>query len=126
MIFIENSFKIAIVIVILAIIGISFYLYFMTSTPIVTVEFAKCLTIKNATFYGSYQCSHCTEQKQLFGDTMQYINYVECGPLGAPPTNQACIQAGIESYPTWIINNTKYVGFRQLSELSQITGCSLS
>lgn len=76
--------------------------------------------------YGSYQCSACKYQKDIFGSSFQYVNYVECGPLGAPPTNEACIQAGIESYPTWIINDTKHIiGVQQPSELSDITGCPL-
>ena len=88
-------------------------------------EFAQCLTNEGAVFYGSYQCGHCIDQKEMFGSSMQYVNYVECGPLGAPPTNEACIQAGIDGYPTWIINGVKYVGVQQLNKLSELTGCQL-
>jgi glutaredoxin-related protein len=28
--------------------------------------------------YGSKICPHCLKQKELFGDSFQYINYVEC------------------------------------------------
>ncbi len=87
-------------------------------------EFAKCITEKGAIFYGSFQCTHCTTQKNLFGNSMQYVNYVECGPLGGPQT-LACQQAGIDSYPSWIIGNKKYEGVQQFSRLAELTECQL-
>ncbi len=87
-------------------------------------EFTKCLTEQDAIFYGSFQCSHCTTQKNLFGNSMQYINYIECGPLGGPQI-LACQQAGVDSYPTWIIKGKKYEGVQQLNKLAELTGCQL-
>ena len=29
-------------------------------------NFAKCMTDTGAVFYGSFQCTHCTTQKNLF------------------------------------------------------------
>ncbi len=40
--------------------------------------FAKCITEKGLDFYGAGWCSHCQRQKQLFGEAMKYINYIEC------------------------------------------------
>lgn len=85
-------------------------------------DFAKCLTEKKAAFYGSFQCPACAKQKQLFGKSMNYVNYVECGPIGQQ--SQACKDASIKAYPTWIFNNNlTREGILSLEELSQVTGC---
>ncbi|MEI8253857.1 MAG: hypothetical protein WCG25_09235 [bacterium] len=28
--------------------------------------------------YGTETCSHCIAQKELFGDSFKYINYIDC------------------------------------------------
>jgi hypothetical protein len=58
--------------------------------------FAKCLTEKGWTMYGAEWCGHCKDQKALFGDSFQYIKYVEC-----PNNTQLCLDKGINGYPTW-------------------------
>lgn len=60
--------------------------------------FAKCLTEKGWTMYGAEWCSHCKAQKALFGDSFQYIKYVEC-----PDNTELCVAEGINGYPTWKI-----------------------
>lgn len=40
--------------------------------------FAQCLTEKGAIMYGAKNCPNCLKQKNMFGDSFQYINYVEC------------------------------------------------
>jgi hypothetical protein len=89
-------------------------------------EFAQCLTEANATFYGTYWCSHCSAQKEDFGKSMQYVNYVECSlPNGAGQT-QECTDAGIRGYPTWILNGgTNMPGRLSFEQLSTLTGCPL-
>ena len=87
-------------------------------------NFAKCMTDTGAVFYGSFQCTHCTTQKNLFGNSMQYVNYVECGPLGGPQT-LTCQQAGVKSYPSWNINGAKYEGVQPLARLAVLTKCQL-
>ena len=88
-------------------------------------DFAKCLTENNATMYGASWCSHCQNQKKMFGDSWQYINYVECSN---PDGTQAdvCKNAGITGYPTWIINGKVYTGEKTIQELSSLSGCQLS
>ncbi|MFH1376566.1 MAG: hypothetical protein ABIH25_02925 [Candidatus Woesearchaeota archaeon] len=95
-----------------------------TDTPGEYDEFAQCLTTEGAKLYGSFQCSHCKTQKEMFGNSIQYVNYVECGPLRGP-IDSKCIDAGIEAYPSWIINETTYKGTQSLSKLSDLTGCAL-
>ncbi|MEK7089329.1 MAG: hypothetical protein AAB920_00745, partial [Patescibacteria group bacterium] len=42
------------------------------------VALAQCLASKKVTMYGTYWCSHCQNQKALFGDAFKYVPYVEC------------------------------------------------
>lgn len=62
--------------------------------------FAQCLTEKGWTMYGAEWCSHCKDQKNLFGDSFKYIKYIEC-----PDNIQLCLDRGINAYPTWKIEN---------------------
>mgnify|MGYP001562406930 CR=1 FL=1 len=94
----------------------------ITGAAVSQDSLAQCLSDKGIIFYGSFECSHCTNQKKLFGGSMKYVNYVECGPLGGP-INQACRDAGIQVYPTWLINGQKYTGTQSLDKLKELSGC---
>ncbi|MFH1221662.1 MAG: hypothetical protein V1492_01110 [Candidatus Micrarchaeota archaeon] len=87
-------------------------------------NFAKCLTAKGAAMYGASWCPHCQNQKKMFGAAVEYIKYVECAP---PEGGQAaaCTSAGIEAYPTWLIEGQKYLGEKTFEELAQLTGCAV-
>ena len=41
-------------------------------------SFAQCLTKAGVTMYGLETCSHCQQQKAMFGTSFQYITYVDC------------------------------------------------
>lgn len=87
-------------------------------------DIAQCLTDKGATFYGAYWCPHCADQKEAFGDAMQYINYVECDPGGENADPEACTDAGIVSYPTWVFaDGSQLVGTRSPEELAEKASC---
>ncbi len=86
--------------------------------------FAKCLTEKGATLYGATWCGHCQNQKKMFGDSIQHVNYIECADAKGGQTD-ACEFAGITGYPTWDINGEKIPGEMPLETLSEKTGCSL-
>lgn len=88
-------------------------------------DFAKCLTESGAKMYGAYWCPHCKSQKEMFGSSFQYINYIECAPGGDDADPMACQAAGISGYPTWIINGQKYPGSKSLEQLSELSGCQL-
>ena len=88
--------------------------------------FAKCLTQRNATMYGSFVCSHCDDQRKMFGDSFKYVNYVECSQMGLPQDAHACQSAEIRFTPTWILDNReKLVGVQTFKQLSDKTGCPL-
>ena len=81
-------------------------------------EFAKCLSEKGVSMYGTSWCSHCNNQKKAFGGSFQYVNYVEC-----TENEDLCNEKGITGYPTWIIDGKQYSGGQTFSRLSELTGC---
>ena len=88
-------------------------------------RFAKCLTEQGAVMYGIFWCDHCREQKEKFGDSFQYVKYVECVTPDAPrtPTGE-CKAQGIKHTPTWIFSDGSRVeGAQPLAVLAEKTGC---
>ena len=84
-------------------------------------SFAKCLSDKGFVMYGAYWCPHCQNEKAAFGDSFKFVNYVEC-----TQETQKCLDARIESYPTWICSNGKrLVGEQGPEKLAEASGCSL-
>lgn len=79
---------------------------------------AQCLNDNGAVMYGTEWCSHCKNQKAAFGDSFQYIDYVDCDR-----NNAACEQAGINGYPTWQIAGQNYPGEQPLERLATLAGC---
>ena len=77
--------------------------------------------------YGAYWCSHCQEQKKMFGSSIEFINYIECASPGNPKEMTAqCKAAGISGYPTWIFpGNVKLSGSQPLDKLSKMSSCPL-
>ena len=88
-------------------------------------SFAQCTKDSGARMYGSVECPHCKDQKELFGKSWQYAGYVECyaGPAGQAPE---CDAAGIRAYPTWVFaDGSRQLGMMTFEELSEKTGCQL-
>jgi|SRR3989344_5274618 len=81
---------------------------------------AKCLTEKGVIMYGTEWCSHCKNQKAAFESSFQYINYVDCDK-----NRNQCLKAGVEGYPTWVINGQNYPGEQPLSRLASLAGCQI-
>lgn len=83
---------------------------------------AQALTEADAKFYGAFWCSHCQDQKALFGDAIKDVPYVECAPDKSNPYQQApvCKAAQIDGYPTWVFKTgvrvTNVMTFEQLSQ----------
>ena len=93
----------------------------------VTLEtFAQCLAEKKATMYGSFLCSHCDDQRKMFGSSFQYVPYIECSVRGSRQMSFPCIAAQIRYTPTWIFaDDERRTGVQSLKELSAKTGCPL-
>ncbi len=96
-----------------------------TTDTVSLEEFAQCLTDKGVKLYGAFWCPHCNNQKQAFKEGLANLTYVECAlPEGGQ--TQACKEAGIRAYPTWIFQNGKRVeGELSLERISQLSGCPL-
>ncbi len=88
--------------------------------------FANCLTEKQIKMYGLYWCTHCAEQKEMFGESFKHVTYVECGIKGSKDEEPVCKEAGIKNFPTWQFpDGSRKEGTQPLQLLSEQTGCSL-
>lgn len=88
--------------------------------------FAQCVAAKQATMYGSFSCTHCDDQKKLFGASFKYVRYVECSVPGSRQMAFACEAQQIRFTPTWIFADAeRLIGVQSLQQLSIKTGCSL-
>lgn len=83
-------------------------------------EFASCLTEEGAIFYGTEWCGFCQQQKDMFGESMELVDFIDCDQ-----NRNVCTSEGIRGYPTWKIDGQLYSGVQQLTRLSELTGCEL-
>src|SRR3989344_4225561 len=121
---VKNS--VYIIIVLLILIGVGYFIGSSIFSPGKYDTFAQCINDSGAKFYGAYWCPHCNDQKALFGKSKQYLPYVECSDLNTKKQNQICIDADIQSYPTWeFVDGERLTGKLSLTELSEKTGCAL-
>lgn len=87
-------------------------------------DVAQCLTEKGVIMYGAYWCSHCEDQKQAFGDDFRFVTYQECDDSGAGGDRQACLEAGVSSYPTWYFpGQGNLVGTNPVFVLAKLANC---
>lgn len=108
-----------IIIMVLLVLGISFILGACTQVgPPKYDEFAQCLTEKEVKMYGTEWCSHCKNQKELFGSSFDFVDYIDCDLR-----SDECQAAGIKGYPTWKINGESYPGEQTIEKLASLTGC---
>lgn len=89
------------------------------------VQLAQCIQNSGAVFYGAFWCSHCRQQKELFGEEgMAALAYVECSTADGKNQTQVCIDKKIESYPTWEFQDgTRTTGVQTLAQLAEKTSC---
>ncbi len=112
--------------VVIAVLVGGYYLY-ERYKPDPMAAFAKCTAQKGAKMYGAFWCPHCKDQKESFGKSFQFVNYVECAELGAPKVQlPVCKQANILHYPTWEFSDkSRLEGPQTMQTLSEKTGCPL-
>jgi hypothetical protein len=88
------------------------------TASVVDDDFAKFLTSEGIAMAGTDWCSHCKDQKELFGDSFQYVDYHDCDLDGA-----WCNEKGIEGYPTWVFPDGQlYPGVRNIDQLKSLSG----
>lgn len=89
-------------------------------------RFAKCLTERGVKLYTADWCSHCTDQKELFGSSLQYLDHTVCAKGRTDPWSQVCIDAGIQGVPAWVFKDgSRAAGTQTLEALSEKAGCPL-
>ncbi len=89
-----------------------------------TKALAQCLTDKGFKLYGASWCSHCQEQKEMFGEAATLLPYVECSTPDGNDQTEECNAAGIELYPTWGFPDGKLApGVMTLQDLAKTSGC---
>jgi large repetitive protein len=82
-------------------------------------KLASCLTEKDVKMYGAYTCPYCKEQRAMFGDAVEKMQYVEC-----TKESKTCVDMNIESYPTWVFpDGTRSLGMQPLATIAQKAGC---
>jgi thiol-disulfide isomerase/thioredoxin len=105
-------------------------IFWYASAPGTLDTFAQCIADKKAVFYGASWCSHCKEQKALFGKSARLLPYEECSTPDMNGQNQICKDKKIESYPTWDFVKdgvtTRKSEVMSLTDLSSITGCPIT
>lgn len=90
-----------------------------TTQPDNLNSFAQCLTENWAIMYWAENCPHCLEQKKMFGDSFQYIDYVEC-----TIEYERC--ANLRGVPARQFTDGSVVEWRQkLETLATLTNCEL-
>ncbi len=112
------------VFVLLVVIGVAVKTY-QNTKPGELDEFAQCLTENGAKMYGADWCPNCQAQKQMFGSSFEYIDYVQCDI-----TPEACTAEGVDGYPTWKKHTGEEStlagkGVQPLILLAETFGCEL-
>ncbi len=88
------------------------------------IALARHLKEIGAKEYIAWWCPHCHDQKLLFGkEAYEEVPHTDCAPAENPNDQKPeCKTAGIQSYPTWIINGKTYQGAQNLDELAKLSG----
>ncbi|XP_051140551.1 thiol-disulfide oxidoreductase LTO1-like isoform X1 [Andrographis paniculata] len=95
------------------------------SSPL-ALSLARHLHSIGAKLYGAFWCSHCVDQKQMFGhEAAKLLDYVECYPDGVREGTKmakVCSNVELKGFPSWEINGQVYSGRKQLAELARLSG----
>ena len=120
------KFIIFVVLVVVVVAGVGLYFGLKTEKSGKLDVFAQCLKTSGAQFYGTFWCTHCQNQKKMFGTSSQYLPYVECSTPDGSEQLQVCKDKGIEGYPTWVFaDETRLSGELPLATLAEKTSCPL-
>lgn len=93
-----------------------------TTSSASEIALARQLKQVGAKMYGVYWCSHCHDQKQLFGQqAFSQVNYIECDPKGKNARPDLCQASRIQGFPTWEIKDKFYQGEQSLEKLAELS-----
>jgi|GEM_PF-5679770 len=92
-----------------------------------SVSLAQCLKNQGVKFYGAFWCSHCQNQKALFGADAVNLPFIECATPDGQGQLEICKENNIGGYPTWVFpDGSSLAGELTLEQLSAKSGCSLT
>ncbi|MDP9249740.1 MAG: hypothetical protein M3M85_04515 [bacterium] len=87
---------------------------------------ASCIKDSGAVFYGAWWCSHCRDQKKLFGASEKLLPYVECSTPDGKGSTAVCREKDIGTYPTWeFADGSRIEKVASLETLAERTSCAL-
>lgn len=96
-----------------------------TSSPASGIDataLAQHLTDTGVKVYGTFWCSACKAQKELFGEAWQYAPYVECSDTNGEEL-EVCKTEKIEGYPTWVFpDGSHHADVLSLEQLAKLSG----
>ena len=84
-------------------------------------SFAQCLTDAGISMGGADWCSHCSDQKAMFGSSFELIDYHNCDF-----EEDWCAEQGITGIPAWVFaDGSLRPGVQSLRTLADLSGCEL-
>lgn len=113
----KKQTQITLVLIILIVLIAVVVIYIKNQNPGIPADLAKCIGSKSE-LYVKLGCTHCEDQKKMFGDSLKYLNVTDCWY-----ERDFCLVKGIEKIPTWVINRTQYTGVQEIETLKNLTGC---
>jgi len=108
------------IVIIVVVVAFGVYLSSRGGNPpdgTLTKEVAQCIG-ENSVLYVQLGCTHCEEQKEMFGENYKYIETIDCFY-----NKTLCADEQISGTPTWVRNGEQYVGVQSIEKLREITGC---
>ncbi len=125
----KNYFFVFLILFLVGVAAIGYFFLKNNQKPGEYDEFARCISESGAKMYGTWWCTHCNAQKEMFDSSWKVMvdlgGYVECSNSDRTQT-QICAEEGIRAYPTWRFpDGTESTGKKDFYTLSQKTGCNL-
>ena len=81
-------------------------------------DFTECLNKNSVEFYTGQECPGCEMQSKVFGNSFKNINKYNCGV-----DMENC--PNLRGIPAWFIQGEIHYGFKNLSELEELSGCKI-
>ncbi|MBN1274895.1 hypothetical protein JXA12_01200 [Candidatus Woesearchaeota archaeon] len=86
---------------------------------------ATCLAEEGYVMAGAESCGYCQSQKSLFKGAFEEFIIPAGAYLDCDRDPEACTEAGIIGYPTWITpEGYTITGMQPLKRLASISGCT--
>lgn len=92
-----------------------------SSTPVdQIIDLTKKLKNQGFILYGDDNGADTLKQKNLFGQSFENIDYVDCNAQVVNSNPDECAAKNITVYPTWICGENVYTGYKNFFELSDL------